>query len=362
MIDTSADFRVNEAVRASNVQSMKRYSIMRRQTSEKFFTKTQTKGFAPPSSSKSPLISTLLNRIVYRVCYGENVIPSAAEVGPRSTHSTIKPYIPPEYREYEHKPHHLPLFLKEKLYKTVTTKKPIYNGVEDAVPNQGLVDQTGERSMFQQVPAESLPSIPPRRGRLSNHHSISMKEFGKISQGSIDASSSKLIDLPDVPYLSPKARQQMNGNSVPLLLTNVLLSGGINPQGLAPNDEAAVEHIINQYHVKSRQGSVAPIRSKSQPRSKKLSLDKMHNIAVSVSLIQQNKKKKEGVLALQKMNPKYTMDKVGIRLKATVGYIQVEQEETKKRVQDLLKTKNFNLFRQSTVNNMHLLKEALSYE
>jgi len=53
------------------------------------------------------------------------------------------------------------------------------------------------------------------------------------------------------------------------------------------------------------------------------------------------------------------VDKVGMKLKATVGHLRMEREMKRKKILDLMKTKNFNLFRPNTINNLHLLKDAL---
>lgn len=268
-----------------------------------------------------------------------------------------KPFIPPEYRNYEDKPHQLPLFLKDKLYKTVKSRKNDTTTQEDSIPNPPPGDHLAESNLHTQTQSQFLPSLPSYRH--AKQHGISVRDFGRTTNGL--TTPIRATDLPDFPYFSPKARQQMKSDSVPVLMSNVFLTGGINPEGLAPQDEAAVEYIVSEYHSKTRPKpptAKAEYESRTQTNSK----SRLTKTAVTMSLAQQNRRKKEWEEVLYKTGNKQGVDKFGTKLKATVGHLKTEREVKRKKVLNLLKTKNFNLFRPNTINNLHLLKDALLKE
>ena len=299
----------------------------------------------------------ILKLIVFRISYGDDAIPKAAEADYKSTVVKSKPFIPPEYKNFEDKPHQLPLFLKEKLYKTVKSRKSDATVQEDSNLNPP-VDQLAESNMHTQSRGEFLPSLPSYRN--AKQHGISVKDFGRSTLGF--GTPIRAGELPDFPYFSPKARQQMKSDSVPVLMSNVFLTGGINPEGLAPQDEAAVEYIVSEYHSKTRAKPPTAKTGDYDVRTQTNSRSRLTKTAMTMSLARQNEKKKEWEEVLYKNGPKQGVDKFGTKLKATVGHLKTEREVKRKKVLSLLKTKNFNLFRPNTINNLHLLKDALLKE
>jgi len=169
---------------------------------------------------------------------------------------------------------------------------------------------------------------------------------------------SQRVETFEYQYMSPKARQQMNSEVVPILMSNVFLTGTINPTVFSNHEEATIEYIINEHHAKTQnQGDWNIFKNDSlEGKAEKRKLDK---ISVAMTLSRQDKKIKEGELNINNTNKKVGIDKVGMKLRATVGHLRMERELKRKKVLNLLRTKNFNLFRTNTINNLHLLKDAL---
>src|SRR5689334_17191506 len=122
--------------------------------------------------------------LVYRISYGEDTIPKAAESDYQSCNIKTKTFIPPEYREYHNKIHQLPTFLKEKLYEETKSKRPVKHTptplMEEAILQPQ--DQTYERNMTSTTTkSESLPALNPNRRLVS--HAISMNNLGKVKLG-----------------------------------------------------------------------------------------------------------------------------------------------------------------------------------
>lgn len=255
----------------------------------------------------------------------------------------LRPFIPPEYRNYQDRPEQLPTFLRQKLYESVKLKPAsrFTPSGDDYFEN--------DRDLGSRMKTETLPLISPST-RSKSH-------VGRLGFGITD--TFRKNEAGDFPYLSPKARQQLKSDSVPVLMSNVFLTGSINPEGFVAQDEATIEYIIMEHHAKSRRMDTV-LKQKdlqlSEQRDIKKKLDK---VAVTMTLSHLNRKKKESEEFIQAKSPKANMDKVGTKLKATVGHLRMERELKRKKALSLLKTKNFNLFRAETINN-HLLKDALS--
>jgi len=123
-----------------------------------------------------------------------------------------------------------------------------------------------------------------------------------------------------------------------------------------------VEHIITEHHSRAKifeDMSLSKVVESQLIMNEKSPKKKLDKFSVAWSLAQQEKKKKEGEATLYNKEPKNNLDKVGMKLKATVGQLRMEREMKRKKVLNILKTKNFNLFRPNTINNLHLLKDAL---
>ena len=267
-----------------------------------------------------------------------------------------KTFIPPEYQGSTNQ---LPTFLREKLYEEAQLKRPI----KSSGPAIGFSMSPDHVDRYNGVhgKTENFPAIS-----ASVKHAFqfvgSMRETNKYRLGATDGF--RKTESNDFPYLSPKARQQMKSESVPILMSNVFLTGMINPDGLTAQAEATVEHIISEHHAKTKPKPKDEFFSKGEytqfeQRQSKKKLDK---ITVAHTLAQQDKKKKDLEMSPEKRESKTNTDKVGMKLKATVGHLRMERETRRKKILDLMKTKNFNLFRPNTINNLHLLKDALLNE
>jgi len=267
------------------------------------------------------------------------------------------PYIPPAYKNY--KSHQLPTFLKEKINEQHKPKRIPLISTSSSSILPTMSDQPLFNKTMTHAKSGVLPSISPNSTK--SFASISKDLLNKYSKVS-SYESVRSLESSEFQYLSPKARKQMK--SEPILMSSVFLTGQIHPEGVAPSNEAAVEHIISEHHGKAKIFEDYPNISRMnesqqlvvEAKSPKKKLDKF---SVAWSLAQQEKKKKEGEAILYNKEPKSNVDKVGMKLKATVGQLRMERELKRKKILNILKTKNFNLFRPNTINNLHLLKDAL---
>jgi len=83
----------------------------------------------------------------------------------------------------------------------------------------------------------------------------------------------------------------------------------------------------------------------------------LDRFTVAQTLANQEKKKKELEADLYGQGHKPGFDKVGGKLKATVGHLKSEREIRRQKMLRLSKAKNFNRMRPGTINNLYTVKE-----
>lgn len=191
-------------------------------------------------------------------------------------------------------------------------------------------------------------------GRLPRESILKSRAEELLSQmNSTYKSSTKKEEIIEYQYFSPKARQEMNSNKMPVLMTNVFLTGMVNPEKFSPKNEATVEYIISEHHGKAHTQSdgqfFATYDNKRSAPVKK---------SIALNLVEQNKKVKKR-FGTPKDQKNDNLPYFETQIVAAVDQLKSEREKRKEKVLRVLKTRNFNLFKPSTINNMHLLKDAL---
>jgi len=340
-LNHESEYRINEALKLNSKKLVGLSQQKKGGVSRNFFTKPQTQGRAGT---------------IYRITYGDDTIPKASESDFRGTMTKSGPYIPAAYKNFQS--HQLPTFLKEKLNEQNKTKRtPMTSQSSSSIlptlPDQPLMNKT----LSHVKSGGALPSISPNTTKsLAFLSKDLLTKYSKVSS----YESVRSPESSEFQYLSPKARKQMK--SEPILMSSVFLTGQIHPEGVSPSYEPAVEHIITEHHSRAKifeDMSLSKVVESQLIMNEKSPKKKLDKFSVAWSLAQQEKKKKEGEATLYNKEPKNNLDKVGMKLKATVGQLRMEREMKRKKVLNILKTKNFNLFRPNTINNLHLLKDAL---
>ena len=243
--------------------------------------------------------------------------------------------------------------MKEKLIRNINPKSL---GIKDSHGHTfQKTDHFADKNEILKTKSQLLPLVSPKLKGLKQE-----TNYREIKQyRSYPSVSTQRIETGEFQYLSPKARQKMNSESVPILMSNVFLTGLINPSAFANQDEATIEYIITEHHEKTKHSENNSNHLINQSLAQRTEKKKLGKLSVAMSVSRQDKKIKKGEITLNSKTQKIGMDKIGMKLRATVGHLRMERELKRKKILSLLRTKNFNLFRTNTINNLHLLKEVL---
>ncbi len=280
------------------------------------------------SSNGKVLTSFFLSPSVYRTSYGVETIPGAAEATFQNKKSTYRLFIAPEYQEYHDVPNKLPKFLKEQLINNSSYSTQMKN-----------LKKKPQTSLIFDNNTSSFPLVSPQLKSFNPANLINRKK--RLIPHPLTTPD---MDPVEYEYLSPKARQQMKSDSVPILMSSVFLNGIINPIGIAKQGKPAIEYIINEHHEKAKNlpSEVGNFHQTNSTNGKKLERD--------LNVLQLSKEEKND------KSPKQIIDRIGMKLKATVGQLKMEREFKRNKVLTILRTKNFNRFRANTINNLHVYK------
>ena len=264
-----------------------------------------------------------------------------------------KTYIPPEYKG-NRDPNQLPAFLREKLSintpGTTRENKQHFEGFYLS-PNKSALPK--ERSQSMEGSHLKLSSSIGHSHKRLNDRVIKSSIEDVLAKQSF-RSSPKKHETIEYQYLSPKARHQVKEEKFPVLLSSVFLTGMINPEGISPMNEPTVEHIIAEHHSKALLGNETISQLSSEDKKKK----PIYKSSVVVNLVEQNRKKEKMMTLIPKEPKQVVIEKMENHMEAAVSQLKLERDNRRKKILKLLKTKHFNLFKPSTINNMHLLKDA----
>lgn len=261
-----------------------------------------------------------------------------------------KTYIPPALQDYGD-PFKLPTFLREKISQesNIGPKQPVVKKPKEFMV---ALDKPESHTRTKSVELRKNATLPSRMPRESILKSRAEELLNTMT--TTNKSSNKKEEIIEYQYLSPKARQEMNTKKMPVLMTNVFLTGMVNPEGVSPKNETTVEYIISEHHGKVNTQYDSQFFT---------SYDKRRNISISKksfnqNLVEQNKKVKKR-FGTPKDHKGDNLPYFETQIVAAVDQLKSEREKRKEKVLRVLKTRNFNLFKPSTINNMHLLKDAL---
>jgi len=263
-----------------------------------------------------------------------------------------KTYIPPEFQGMKHDPVLLPTFLREQLdIKVDLRARTQKHQMEDFYLSPSKNEKKERSQSLEGKNVKPIASVDKLRRKMNdNEPAFNIEDI--ISEMNSQRNSMKKQDTIEYQYLSPKARQQVKEDRVPVLLSNVFLTGMVNPEGGPPRNETTVEHILSEHHNKLTHGGESSPKPLTEEKRKRLFTKS------SVNLTEQNKRKDKMSGFIQRESKEQLLGRMETQMEAAVGQLKMEREARRKKVLRLLRTKNFNLFKPSTINNMHLLKDA----